>query len=164
MEQENVLVVTLDDQATPEQVLDLLTEPAEDGSFEVRSVAVVRRDPEGKVTIGDHAGELDTEGTIVERHPRLATLFTALLAPLDTLFLGNTLVALTGAVAEPTPDEQVLVQVAKAVPAGGTAVIADVVEQDPAGMDGRIGGLGLTAIRRPLAEVQAELGTVGEQG
>ena len=158
VQQENVLVVALDDPGTPtDPVLVALTEPGD--GFTLRSAAIVHRDADGAVTIGEHAGDLDTEGTLVERHPRLAGLLTALLAPVDTLLLGNSLVALTGALAEPSPDERVLLRLARAVPAGGTAVIADVVESDPQVLDDRLAACAVTVTRRPLAEVEAELGS-----
>jgi hypothetical protein len=70
-------------------------------------------------------GDVDTVGTFVERHPRLATLLTVLAGPLDTLLLGNSLVALTGALAEPSPDEVALEHLARAVRPGRTAVVAE---------------------------------------
>lgn len=154
--QENVLVVTLDDPGSPtDPALDALVEPGD--GFTLRSAAIVRRDADGAVTLGEHAGDLDTAGTLVERHPRLAGLLTALLAPIDTLLLGNSLVALTGALAEPSPDERVLLSLARAVPPGGTAVIADVVESEPQALDQRLAELAVTVTRRPLADVEADL-------
>jgi hypothetical protein len=158
--QDNVLVVTFDDPGAPtDPVLVALTEPGD--GFTLRSAAIVRRDADGAVTIGEHAGDLDTDGTLVERHPRLAGLLTALLAPIDTLLLGNSLVALTGALAEPSPDERVLLSLARAVPPGGTAVIADVVESDPQALDRRLASLAVAVTRHPLADVEADLGTDG---
>jgi uncharacterized membrane protein len=154
--QENVLVVVLHDPgASTDPLLDALTTPGD--GFTLRSAAVVRRDTDGAVTIGEHSGDVDTEGTLVERHPRLAGLLTALLAPVDTLLLGNSLVALTGALAEPSPDERVLVRLARAIPPGHTAVIADVVEPDPRALDDRLAGLPVTVTRHPLADVDADL-------
>ncbi len=97
-----------------------------------------------------------------ERHPRLATLLTVLAGPLDTLLLGNSLVALVGAVSEPTPDEVALEQLARAIPAGATAVIADVVERDPEVVDREMARLGARVARRPQAEVEAETGVADQ--
>ena len=156
-----MLVIALDDPSSAiDPVLDAVTEPGD--GFTLRSAAIVRRDADGAVTIGEHAGDLDTEGTLVERHPRLAGLLTALLAPVDTLLLGNSLVALTGALAEPSPDERVLLQLARAIPPGGTAVIADVVESEPQVLDRRLAGHAVTVTRRPLADVEADVTTARE--
>jgi hypothetical protein len=102
-------------------------------------------------------GDVDTVGTFVERHPRLATLLTVLAGPLDTLLLGNSLVALTGALAEPSPDEVALEHLARAVPPGRTAVVAEVAESDPGLVDEALAGLSVRIVRRPLGEVEAEL-------
>lgn len=59
-----------------------------------------RRSSDGRISIEDHMGDMETRQTLVERHPRLAGLLTVLAGPLDTLLLGNSLVALAGAVAE----------------------------------------------------------------
>jgi uncharacterized membrane protein len=159
--QENVLVVALDDPSSAiDPVLDAVTEPGD--GFTLRSAAIVSRAADGAVTIGEHAGDLDTAGTLAERHPRLAGLLTALLAPVDTLLLGNSLVALTGALAEPSPDERVLLQLAQAIPPGGTAVIADVVESEPQALDHRLAGHDVTVTRRLLADVEADLTTARE--
>ena len=70
--------------------------------------------------------------------------------------------ALTGALAEPSPDERVLLQLARAIPPGGTAVIADVVESDQQTLDDRLAELAVTVARHPLADVEAELDTARE--
>ena len=67
------------------------------------------------------------------------------------------LVALTGALAEPSPDERVLLRPARAIPAGSTAVIADVVEPDPEALDHRLAQHAVTVTRHPLAAVEADL-------
>jgi hypothetical protein len=80
-----------------------------------------------------------------------------LAGPLDTLLLGNSLVALTGALAEPSPDEVALEHLARAVPPGRTAVVAEVAESDPGLVDEALAGLSVRIVRRPLGEVEAEL-------
>ena len=45
-----------------------------------------------------------------------------------------------------------------AIPAGSTAVIADVVESDPEALDRRLAGHAATVTRHPLATVEADLG------
>jgi hypothetical protein len=53
-----------------------------------------------------------------------------LAGPLDTLLFGNSVMALTGALAEPSPDEVALEHLARAVPPGRTAVVAEVAESN----------------------------------
>jgi hypothetical protein len=45
---------------------------------------------------------------------------------------------------------------------GGTAIIADVVERDPEVVNSRLAHLGARVVRRPLAEVQAEIGVADQ--
>ena len=156
MSAENVLAITLDE-AAARQALEMLSRLASEDGFELRAAAVVHRSGDGRISIKDHVGNVETSQTLAQRHPRLATLLTVLAGPLDTLLLGNSLVALAGAVAEPTPDELALEQLARAIPLGATAVIADVLERDPDLVNHRLTHLAATVTRRPLAEVQAEI-------
>jgi uncharacterized membrane protein len=157
LSEENVLVITVKE-AAASQALEALNRLASEDGLELRAAAVVHRSGDGRIRIEDLVGDVDTRWTLAERHPRLATLLTVLVGPLDTLLLGNSLVALAGAVAEPTPDELALEQLARAIPLGGTAVVADVVEHDPEMVDRELAHLAATVARRPLAEVQAEIG------
>jgi uncharacterized membrane protein len=154
---ENVLVITLERAATAPDALGALTALAADG-FALRAAAVVRRSTDGRISISGEVGDVDLAGTFAEQRPRLATLLTVLAGPLDTLLLGNSLVALTGALAEPSPDEVALDHLARAVPSGRAAVIAEVTESDPGLVDEALAGLGARIVRRPLADVEAEIG------
>ena len=78
--------------------------------------------------------------------------------PLDTLLFGNSFIALTGALAEPSPDEVALEHLARAVPPGRTAVVAEVAESDPGLVDEALAGVSAWIVRRPLADVEAEFG------
>ena len=55
-----------------------------------------------------------------------------------------------------------LLQLARAIPPGGTAVIADVVESEPQALDHRLAGHDVTVTRRLLADVEADLTTARE--
>ena len=162
MSQENVLVITLDEPATARQVLTTLSRLDSEDGVALRAAAVVHRSRDGQIRIAEHVGDVETRQTLVERHPRLATLLTVLAGPLDTLLLGNSLVALAGAVAEPTPDELALEHLARAIPLAGTAIIADVVECDPDVVNRGLAPFGARVTRRPLAEVHAEVGAANE--
>lgn len=156
MSEENVLVVSVGEAAVP-QVLEVLSQLDSEGGIGLRAAVVVHRSLDGRISIEDHVGDMETRQTVVERHPRLAVLLTVLAGPLDML-LGNSLVA----VAEPRPDELALEHVAWAIPLGGTAVIADVVERDFAVVSHGLAHLECRVVRRRLADVQAEIGAVDE--
>jgi uncharacterized membrane protein len=162
LSEENVLVITLDEAATASQALKTLSRLDSGDGFELRAATVVYRTRDGRIRIEDHVGDVEARQTLVERHPRLATLLTVLTGPLDTLLLGNSLVALAGAVIEPTPDELALEHLARAIPLRGTAIIADVVEHDPDVVNRGLAPFGARVTRRPLAQVYAEVGAANE--
>ena len=151
---DTVLVIGLDDPTRARTAFATLSRLADEGAVVLHAAALVHRDPDGRLVVDDRVGEVDTASTLIESHPRFAGLLTAIAAPLDALLLGNSLVALTGAIAEPAPDEKVLARLAGSVPAGAAAVIADVTESDPAAVDAPLAGLGATVTRRPRAAVE----------
>ncbi|MCE3555164.1 hypothetical protein LWC33_27395 [Pseudonocardia sp. RS11V-5] len=145
---ENVVVVT---GAEPREVLDVLGGLHDAGSLELRAAAIVHRDADGHLELDHEAG--DALG-FAERHPRLGALVTLLLGPIDTLLFGNQLVSLYGAT-EQSPEELAIGHLARTVPAGGTAVIADVDEPDHGVLDAKLPGA--TVARRPYADVEREV-------
>jgi hypothetical protein len=107
------------------------------------------------------SADVEAAGTFAERHPRLATLLLVLAGPLDTLLFGNSLMALTGALAEPSPDEVALEHLARAVPPGRRSS-----PRSPNPIRGsstrRSRALSAWIVRRPLADVGAELDAARE--
>jgi hypothetical protein len=149
---ENVVVIT---GTEPRATIDALRELDADGALELRAAAVVHRSAKGTLRLDHETGDAVA---FTERHPRLGALVTLLLGPLDTLLFGNQLVALYGA-REQSPEELAIGQVARAVPAGGTAVIADVVEQQENTLDAKVAG---TVTRRPTADVENEIAAANQ--
>lgn len=145
---ENVLVVTGSD---PRKVLDAFRALDEAGTIELRAAAIVHRDARGHLSL-DH--EVGDAVSFADRHPRLGAVITVLLGPLDTLLFGNQLVALFGA-SQQRPEELAVGHLAQAVPAGGTAVIADLDEPEPGLVDAQL--VGASIARRPYAEVEREV-------
>jgi hypothetical protein len=147
---ENVVVVT---GADPRTVLDTLRALHEEGALELRAAAIVHRDTDGHLSLGQETGDAVS---FAERHARLGAVVTLLLGPLDTLLFGNQLVSLFGAT-ERSAEELAVGHLAQAVPAGGEAAIADVDEPDPGLLDAKLAGA--TVTRRPYADVEKELGS-----
>lgn len=162
MSLENVLVITLDEAAMAPQALKTLSRLDSEDGVALRAAAVFHRCRDGRIRIAEQVGDVQTRQTLLKRHPRLATLLTVLAGPLDTLLLGNSLVALAGAVAEPTPDELALEHLTRAIPLAGTAIIADVVERDPDVVHHALAPFRARVTRRPLAQVHAEIGAAHE--
>ncbi|WP_433504944.1 hypothetical protein ACQP04_36315 [Pseudonocardia halophobica] len=150
---ENVVVVT---GAEPREVLDVLGALDGAGSLELRAAAIVHRDADGALSLDHETGDAVS---FTERHPRLGAVVTLLLGPIDTLLFGNQLVSLYGA-AEQSPEELAIGHLARTVPAGGTAVIADVDEPDPGLLDAKLPGA--TLARRPYEDVEREIDATRE--
>lgn len=145
---ENVVVIT---GSEPHEVLDTLRALHDAGTLELRAAAIVHRDGNGRLSLDHETGDAVA---FTERHPRLGAVITLLLGPLDTLLFGNQLVSLLGAT-EQSAEEAAVVHLAQAVPANGTAVIADVHEPDPAALDTALDGA--TIARRTYADVEREI-------
>lgn len=152
MEQDNVLVVSVRDERSAAEVRRVLEELAGQGRLELHAAAIAHRGADGTVQLSDEAGP---ELSWPERHGRLTAVLTVLVAPIDTLLLGNTLTAAVGA-ATPTPAELDLQQLARSIPPEHTAVVADVTESDPVLLDRRTAELGASLTRRPFAALLAE--------
>lgn len=150
---ENVVVIT---GSHPQEVLDALRGLDDAGKLELRAAAIVHRDADGRLSVDHETGDAVS---FTDRHPRLGTLLTVLLGPIDTLLFGNQLVSLFGAT-EQSAEELAVGHLAQAVPAGATAVIADVDEPDPALLDTMLAPA--TIARRAAADVQRELDAVQE--
>jgi hypothetical protein len=145
---ENVVVITRSD---PQKTLDALRALDDAGTLELRAAAIVHRDAEGRLSLDHETGDAVS---FTDRYPRLGAVITLLLGPLDTLLFGNQLVALFGAT-ERTAEELAVGHLAQAIPAGVTAVIADVDEPDLAVLDKALDGA--TIARRTYADVEREL-------
>lgn len=150
---ENVVVITGSD---PQEVLDALRALDHAGTLELRAAAIVHRDEDGRLSLDHETGDAVS---FTDRHPRLGAVVTLLLGPIDTLLFGNQLVSLFGAT-EQTAEELAIGHLAQAVPAGVTAVIADVDEPDLAALDKTLDGA--TIVRRTYADVERELDSIRE--
>jgi hypothetical protein len=145
---ENVVVITGSD---PRTTLDTLRTLDHAGALDLRAAAIVHREADGRLSLDHETGDAVS---FADRHPRLGAIVTLLLGPLDTLLFGNQLVSLFGA-SEKTAEEFAVGHLAQAIPAGTTAVIADVDEYDPTVLDKALDGAQIA--RRTYADVEGEL-------
>lgn len=161
MHEENVLVITVDEPASVVQVVETLTRLRSEGELELRAAATIHRSADGRISVEDQVADADADTDAepgpARRHPRLAGLLAVLAGPLDTLLFGNSLMALAGALAVRGPDEPALEHLARSIPPGTTAVVADVRESDPTVVDRELTLVGGRAARRPVGEVEAEV-------
>lgn len=152
MSENNVLTITASDPAVATQALDALARLDADGQVTVHAAAVVKRGDEGEVSIDRKIGDDATPSP--PQRGRFAEAFQILVGTVDMLMLGNTMVAAAGA-NPPTDADLVVDHLATTVPAGQSAVVADLTETDPAIVDAAIAALGAAVARRPIAEFDA---------
>lgn len=152
MSENNVLTITASDPAVATQALDALARLDADGQVTVHAAAVVKRGDEGEVSIDRKIGDDATPSP--PQRGRFAEAFQILVGTVDMLMLGNTMVAAAGA-NPPTDADLVVDHLAMTVPAGQSAVVADLTETDPAIVDAAVAALGAAVARRPIAEFDA---------
>lgn len=158
----NIVVVTFDE---PSRALEGLTElerldDAE--AVKLRAAAVVERRPDGTWRMADETEHPTFAGTITGG--LIGSLLGALTGPLG-LLLGGTAGLLAGELVDVTEDEAsdiILEAMIARIPAGTTALVADVDEPVTDTVDAVMDKLGGQVTRWPRAEVEAELEAAAE--
>ena len=153
----NVVVVSFEDDSKPYQALSALKSLSDQGRLTVKSAAVVQRDDAGAVHIADgfdaETGDASAVGSLT------GMLVGVLGGPLGALFGASTGALVGGAfdVERASDSDEVLRQLSASVPPGKTVLVAEVTEYAVEVLDGELGELGGTVIRRASSEVIAEL-------
>jgi uncharacterized membrane protein len=157
MSKENVVVVRFEEPSKAYQALSVLKECDADGRIGLKSAAVVERTAEGKLHIPESADNFGLIGTA--SGSLIGMLVGVLGGPLGVL-LGWGTGALVGGVFDldrAEKSDEALTVLGTAVPPGSTAVMANVDEPAVEVIDGEMTKLGGEVIRRPIADVIAEL-------
>jgi uncharacterized membrane protein len=165
MAEENVIVVSFEEEAKAYQAASVLRQADADGRIDMHAAAIVQRTEDGTLRVKE--GE-------IEDFPAATWTATALGAatggiigltlgvlggPLGVL-LGGTYGMLLGSLVDLSAEEEeesVLAAMARAIQPGTTALIAEVTEPTPEVVDGEMERLWGVVLRRPVAEVEAEL-------
>jgi len=153
----NVIAVTFDEESKAYEALSKLRQAGADGRVGVRGAAIVDRTPEGAIRV-EESDEHDI-GTGTAGGSLIGVLVGVLGGPVGMLLGLGAGMAIGAAVDLDRADEaeDVLGQMSKSIPAGTTAVIAEVDEAAVEVVDGEMSPLGGRVIRRPADEVLAEL-------
>ena len=165
MADENVVLVTFDEESKAYQAASVLEEASAEGRIELHAVAVVQRMEDGTLRVKE--GDADTfpvgtwTGGIIGGTTGgiLGLMLGALGGPLG-LLLGGTGGALLGSlidVDDADRAESVLATMARAIEPGKTALVAHVTEPAVEVIDGDMGSLGGEIVRRAVADVEAEI-------
>jgi uncharacterized membrane protein len=153
----NVVVVTFGENSKAYQALSVLKQADSEDRCGVRSAALVERQADGTIKVADGADNVIGAG--IAGGSLIGILLGVLGGPLGLLFGWGT-GALAGGLVEAyrvDRSEDVLTQMGSAVPAGQTALIAEVDEYAVEVIDDEMGKLGGTVARHPADEVLAAL-------
>jgi uncharacterized membrane protein len=153
----NVIAVTFDEDSKAYQALSRLRQADADGRVGVRSAVIVERQPEGTIRLQE--GEDNVIGVGTAGGSLVGMLIGVLGGPLGVLLGLGTGMAIGAAVDldRAGAAEGVLSQMSESLPAGTTAIMAEVDESAVEVVDGEMAALGGTVTRRPAEEVLAEL-------
>jgi uncharacterized membrane protein len=153
----NLIVVTFEDDSKAYEGLSKLKQASVAGRVGVRSAAVLERDADGRLAVPE-AGDA-VIGTGLAAGGLIGLLVGVLGGPVGVV-LGFGVGAVAGSLFDIERGEReggVLAHVAGSIPAGRTALVAEVDEYAVEVIDGEMRALGGTVVRTPAAEVLAAL-------
>jgi uncharacterized membrane protein len=157
MADDNVIVVRFEDSSKAYEALSVLKDADAQGRVELGAAEVVERTTDG--TLRQREGD-DGDSWIGTASGSLIGILIGVLGGPLGLLLGFGTGALAGAVYDADQgdsDEAALADLAAGIPAGATGLVAIVGEVAVEVVDGAMGKLGGTVVRRSRADVLAEL-------
>src|SRR5918997_6774580 len=165
MAEENVIVVSFEEEAKAYQAASVLRQADADGRIDMHAAAIVQRTEDGTLRVKE--GESGTSPAATWTATALGAATGGIIGltlgvlggPLGVL-LGGTYGMLLGSLVDLSAEEEeesVLAAMARAIQPGTTALIAEVTEPTPEVVDGEMERLWGVVLRRPVAEVEAEL-------
>ena len=165
MADENVVLVTFEEESKTYQAASVLKEASAQGRIELHAVAVAQRAEDGTLRIKE--GDADdfpvgtwTGGVVGGTTGGILGLTLGALGGPLGLLMGGTGGALLGSlidVDDADRAESVLSTMARAIEPGKTALVAHVTEPAVEVVDSEMEHLGGKVIRRPVYEVEAEI-------
>jgi uncharacterized membrane protein len=170
MADENVVLVTFEEESTAYMAVTVLKEASAEGRIDLHAVAVVQRMEDGSLRVKE--GDTDafpeatwTAGAVGAATGGILGLTLGVLGGPLGFLLGGAYGALLGTYIDEDAVEEaesVLATMARAIQPGTTALIAAVTEPAVEVVDGEMESLGGKVIRRPVAEVEAEIAAAEE--
>jgi uncharacterized membrane protein len=162
MAETNVVAITFPEQARAYQALSVLKGLAAEDRVGLLSAAVVERDPSGALQVREGADPVAETG--VAGGALVGTLIGVLGGPLGML-LGFGTGALIGGTVDlerASTTDAVMSELARAIPPGSLALVAEVVEYAEEVIDTEMAQLEGSVLRRPAVEVLTELEAAAE--
>jgi uncharacterized membrane protein len=170
MAQENVVLVTFEEESTAYQAVTVLKEADADERIDLHAVAVVQRMEDGTLKVKE--GDTDafpaatwTGGALGAATGGIVGLTLGVLGGPLGLLLGGAYGALLGSVIDLNAVEEaerVLGTMARAIQPGKTALLAEATEPAVEVIDGEMERLGGEVVRRPVVDVEAEIAAAEE--
>jgi len=159
---ENVVVVNFPEDSKAYEAMTSVKELDSQGQLRLRAAAVVARDANGGVAVKDEVGDDGVEGTATGGI--LGLLIGILGGPLGVLIGGATglLVGSLFDLEDSEQSESVLGEISASVHAGRTALLAEVQEHGHEVLDAAMSQLDGQVLRRPVADVEAEISAAAE--
>ena len=157
MAQQNVVVIGFTEPSKAYQALSVLKSCNADGRIGLESAAVVERTPEGALRIPESADNAELVG--MASGSVVGMLIGVLGGPVGMLLGWGAGAMMGGAfnLDRAATSDEALTVLGTAIPAGSTAVIANIEEPAVEVIDGEMAKLGGEVTRRPVADVIAEL-------
>ena len=153
----NVISVSFDPDNNAYAALTALKDLDSQSRLRVEAAAVAVRGGDGEIVVKDRVGSYEFAGAA--GGGLLGLLIGIIGGPLGVL-VGGTYGLVVGSLFdldEVVESESVLGQIAASVRPGHTVLLAEVTEQSPEVVDTAMAGLGGTVMRRPVADVEAEI-------
>jgi uncharacterized membrane protein len=157
MTDHNVIAVAFPERSKAFEALNELKGAGLEGRVDVIAANVIARDEKGRVDIPE---DIDlTQGDRTWGGGLIGLLVGVIGGPIGMLFGWTSGILIGGALDVRRADRtaSVLGEISNSVPAGGTALIAEVDEYTPEVIDTEMGRLGGTVFRRPADAVLADL-------
>jgi uncharacterized membrane protein len=159
---ENVLAISFTEDDNAYEALTSLSELDQQGRIGLGGAAVVMRHEDGTIAIKDEVGDIGYAGTATGG---VVGLIVGILGGPIGVLLGGATGVLVGSLYDLDDldeTDSVLSQISRTLRAGHPSVVAEVVEQSPEVIDAAMHGLNGTVLRRPLADVEAEIAAAEE--
>jgi uncharacterized membrane protein len=153
----NVISVSFDSDSNAYTALTALKALDSQGQVNLEAAAVVLRGEDGQIEVKDRIGSNDFAGAA--SGGLLGLLIGIIGGPLGVL-IGGTYGLMLGSLVdldEAERSESVLSDISASVRPGHPALLAQVTEQSPEVLDAAMARLGGTVLRRPVADVEAEI-------
>src|SRR4051812_32256409 len=153
----NVISVSFDPDNNAYAALTALKDLDSQGRVGLEAAGVVVRDDNGELVVKDKVGSFEYAGAA--SGGLLGLLLGIIGGPLGVL-LGGTYGLMVGSLfdfGKAEDSESVLSEISTSIRPGQTTLVAQVTEQSPEVVDTAMAPLGGTVLRRPVADVEAEI-------